>query len=54
MALSQPVHLVAAVIVPSRWLDVFGGWGMTTLTCVLVSVWTLRTRDTECDLPPAR
>ena len=30
MALSQPVHLVSAVIVPSRWLDVFGGWGITT------------------------
>lgn len=54
MALSQPVHLVAAVIVPSRWLDVFGGWGMTTFTCVLVSLWILRTRDAEWDLPPAR
>ena len=43
MALSQPVHLVSAVIVPSRWLDVFGGWGITTLTCALVSVWILRT-----------
>lgn len=54
MALSQPIHLVAAVIVPSRWLDVFGGWGMTTLTCALVSVWILRTRDSDWDLPPAR
>ena len=54
MALSQPVHLVAAVIVPSRWLDVFGGWGMTTLTCVLVSVWMLRRRDSDWDLPPVR
>jgi hypothetical protein len=54
MALSQPVHLVSAVILPSRWLDVFGGWGITTLTCALVSVWILRTRDTEWDLPPAR
>jgi hypothetical protein len=54
MALSQPIHLVAAVIAPSRWLDVFGGWGMTTLTCVLVSVWILRTRDADWDLPPAR
>jgi hypothetical protein len=26
LGLSQPVHLVAAIIVPSRWLDVFGGW----------------------------
>jgi hypothetical protein len=54
MALSQPVHLVAAVIMPSRWLDVFGGWGMTTLTCALVSVWILRQRDTDWDLPPVR
>ena len=54
MALSQPVHLVSAVILPSRWLDVFGGWGITTVTCALVSLWILRTRDTEWDLPPAR
>jgi hypothetical protein len=54
MALSQPVHLVSAVIIPSRWLDVFGGWGMTTLTCALVSVWILRTRDDDWDLAPAR
>ena len=54
MALSQPIHLVSAVILPSRWLDVFGGWGMTTLTCVLVSVWILRRRDDEWDLAPTR
>ena len=54
MALSQPVHLVAAVIVPSRWLDVVGGWGMTTFTCLLVSLHLLRTRDEDFDLPPAR
>lgn len=54
MALSQPVHLVAAVIVPSRWLDVVGGWGMTTFTCVLVSLYLWRTRDEDFDLPPAR
>lgn len=54
MALSQPVHLVAAVIVPSRWLDVFGGWGLTTFTCVLVSLYLWRMRDEEFDLAPAR
>jgi hypothetical protein len=54
MALSQPIHLVAAVIVPSRWLDVLGGWGMTTLTCALVSAWILRTRNSDWDLPPGR
>lgn len=54
MALSQPVHLVAAVIVPSRWLDVVGGWGMTTFTCALVSLYLWRTRSEDFDLPPAR
>lgn len=54
MALSQPVHLVAAVIAPSRWLDVFGGWGMTTFTCVLVSLYLWRMRDEDFDLAPVR
>ena len=36
LGLSQPVHLVAAIILPSRWLDV--GWGMTTLTCGYVAL----------------
>ena len=53
MALSQPMHLVAAVIVPSRLLDVTLGWGLTTLTCALVSVWIFRTRNDDWDLPPA-
>ena len=42
------------MIRPFRWLDVLGGWGITTLTCALVSLLILRTRDTEWDLPPAR
>ena len=54
MAVSQPVHLVAAVIVPSRWLDVVGGWGLTTVTCLLVSLHLWRTRNEDFDLPPAR
>lgn len=54
MALSQPVHLVAAMIVPSRWLDVFGGWGMTTFTCLLVSLYLWRMLDKEFDLAPVR
>jgi hypothetical protein len=54
MALSQPVHLLSAVILPSRWLDVFGGWGITTVTCALVSAWILRRRDDDWDLPPVR
>jgi hypothetical protein len=51
LALSQPVHLVAAIIVPSRWLDVFGGWGMTTLICGYVALQVLRTRNEDWDLP---
>ncbi len=54
MALSQPIHLVAAVILPSRWLDVIGGWGMTTVTCVLVAIHVWRTRNEDWDLPPVR
>jgi hypothetical protein len=54
MALSQPVHLVAAVILPSRWLDVVGGWGMTTLTCTLVAIYVWRTGNEDWDLPPVR
>jgi hypothetical protein len=54
MALSQPVHLLAAVILPSRWLDVVGGWGMTTLTCTLVAIHLWRTRNEDWDLPPVR
>lgn len=54
MALSQPMHLVAAVIVPSRLLDVTLGWGLTTFTCALVSVWIFRTRNDNWDLSPGR
>jgi hypothetical protein len=54
MALSQPVHLLSAVILPSRWLDVVGGWGMTTLTCTLVAIYVWRTRNQDWDLPPVR
>jgi hypothetical protein len=51
LGLSQPVHLVAAIILPSRWLDVFGGWGMTTLICGYVALQMLRIRNEDWDLP---
>jgi hypothetical protein len=51
LGLSQPMHLVAAIIVPSRWLDVFGGWGMTALICGYVALQVLRTRNEDWDLP---
>ena len=54
LALSQPIHLVAAVIVPSRALDVIAGWGVTTMAFAWVAVTILRMRDDEWDLPPAR
>jgi multisubunit Na+/H+ antiporter MnhB subunit len=54
LGLSQPVHLVAAIIVPSRWLDVLGGWGMTTLICGYVALQVLRTRNEDWDLPRLR
>jgi hypothetical protein len=54
LALSQPVHLVAAIILPSRALDVIGGWGMTTVGFTLVSLAILRMRDDDWDQAPAR
>ena len=51
LGLSQLVHLVAAIILPSRWLDVFGGWGMTTLICGYVALQMLRIRNEDWDLP---
>jgi hypothetical protein len=54
LALSQPIHLVAAVIVPSRWLDVFLGWGLTTFVCGYVALRVLRMSNEEWDLPVRR
>lgn len=49
---SQPIHLVAAVILPGVALDVLAGWGLTAVGYALVSVAVLRTPDAEWDLPP--
>jgi hypothetical protein len=51
LGVSQPIHLLAAVILPSRWLDVFGGWGMTTLVCGYLTYRVLRMRNEDWDLP---
>jgi hypothetical protein len=51
LGMSQPVHLIAAVILPSRWLDVFGGWGMTTLICGYLTFRVLQMRNEDWDLP---
>jgi hypothetical protein len=52
MIVSQPVHLIAAIIVPSRILDVVAGWGLTTVAFTFVAVAILRTRNDDWDLPP--
>jgi len=52
IAVSQPFHLVAAVIVPSRLMDLTLGWGLTTVGFVVVALAVLRMSDDEFDLPP--
>lgn len=52
MIVSQPMHLVAAVIVPSRLLDLTLGWGLTAVAFTVVAVTILRTSDDDWDLPP--
>jgi hypothetical protein len=52
LAVSQPIHLVSAIILPSRLLDVTLGWGLTTVCCVAVGITVLRMRDDDFDLPP--
>lgn len=44
LMVSQPMHLVAAVIIPSRLLDVTLGWGLTTVAFTAVAVVLTRTR----------
>jgi hypothetical protein len=52
IAVAQPVHVVSAVVVPNRALDVVLGWGATTLGYALVALAVLRTPDEEWDLAP--
>ena len=54
LAVSQPIHLVAAVIIPNRWLDVTLGWGLTTVCFALVSVAILRMTNEQWDVAPQR
>lgn len=54
LMVSQPIHLVAAVIVPSRLLDVTLGWGLTTVAFAAVAVIILRTPNDDWDLAPVR
>lgn len=51
MAVSQPLHFVALVVLASRELDLLA-WG-TTAVCMGVLAWhVLRTPNDEWDLPP--
>lgn len=52
IAVAQPIHVVSAVIVPNRLLDVVLGWGATTIGYTIVAFAVLRTSDDEWDLPP--
>jgi len=49
LIVSQPMHLVAAVILPSRWLDATAGWGFTTLAFIVVAVVIARMPDEQWD-----
>lgn len=49
---SQPVHFIAAVVLPSRLLDLTLGWGLTTLCTLMVSAAVLKMSDGEWDLAP--
>lgn len=52
LMVSQPFHFIAAVVIPSRLLDVTLGWGMTTVASVFVSIAILRMSNDEWDLRP--
>ncbi|MBP2414192.1 hypothetical protein JOF48_002991 [Arthrobacter stackebrandtii] len=46
------MHFIAAVVLPSRLLDVTLGWGLTTLCTLMVSAAVLKMDDGEWDLAP--
>ncbi|PQZ93769.1 hypothetical protein CQ018_08940 [Arthrobacter sp. MYb227] len=52
LMVSQPFHFIAAVVVPSRLLDVTMGWGLTTVASVFVSIALLKMSNDEWDLGP--
>lgn len=54
LMVSQPFHFIAAVVIPSRLLDVTLGWGLTTVASFMVSLAVLRMGNGEWDLPPSK
>ncbi len=53
LIVSQPLHVVAFVILQNRYLD-SAAWGLTALGLAVCAVVVLRTPDDEWDLPPVR
>jgi hypothetical protein len=54
IVLSQPVHVISSVVLPSRLLDIVAGWGLTTVGFAFVALAVLRMSDEEWDPLPAR
>lgn len=52
LMVSQPFHFIAAVVIPSRLLDVTLGWGLTTIASAYVALAILRMTNDEWDLRP--
>lgn len=52
LMVSQPFHFIAAVVIPSRLLDVTLGWGLTTLVSLMVSIAILKMDNGQWDLAP--
>lgn len=54
IVVSQPMHVISAVVFPSRLLDIVAGWGLTTVGFGFVAAAVLRMTDDDWDpLPPA-
>jgi hypothetical protein len=54
LMISQPMHLVAAVIVPSRLLDLTLGWGLTAVAYTAIAAIILRMPNEDWDTAPTR
>lgn len=52
LIISQPMHFISAVIIPSRLLDLTLGWGLTTLGCAVVALAVARMTNDQWDLAP--
>lgn len=48
----QPIHVMSAVLIPNRALDVVLGWGMPTLGFAVLALAILRMSNDDWDLAP--